>query len=378
MNKSPIIFLVILLFAACSTGEKAMKKGNHLEAVEKALSRLQKKSSDDKAQQVLLDAYPLLVRSTLQSVDNLSDTGNPLRWERVEDKYQTLNRVYNKIQLIPVAADLLPEAKSYNRELKQGENKILEARYALGTDLMRKGGRNNAKEAHQHFYYIQRRKENYKDTNRRLDEAAEAAILYVGLYPIPMAQNQYKLSANFFESQLFEFIEQENWNPFVQFVLPSDRNFERLPKDHVIEISFDDFVIGNTYVKETVYQRTAKDAISKEVEVADSTVLAYFDAEAEVRCFSKEIKSSGVIDLKIIGTASNALLTNEKFEGTHIYVTNWGKYNGDEEALTVEDEECMRNSRDPRDPEPQILFTEFTKPIFDQLTRFIKDYYQDY
>ena len=67
-----IIFFLGLswLFSTCSTGEKALKKGDHYEAVTTALSRLQKKSSDEKAQAVLENAYPLFVKENEQKISS--------------------------------------------------------------------------------------------------------------------------------------------------------------------------------------------------------------------------------------------------------------------------------------------------------------------
>lgn len=355
-----------------------MKKGNNYEAVTKALDRLQKKSSDDKAQDVLTSAYPIFVTESEQKLNTFRNSRNPLKWERVQEQYLRLDKIYKRIQLIPVATSLLPEAKSYSREIRDTEEKIVEARYALGREELKNEDRIGAIEAHKHFSYILSKRNNYKDTKTLLKKAEEIATIIVGLYPIPMDHLGYKLSADFFETQLYDYVDKYNWNQFIQFVLPSNTRFDKIPKDHVVEIRFDAFTIGNSHVKETIYNRQQDSVITKEIVVGDSTVIAYLDAEAEVHCFSKEISSSGILDIKIIDTFNGSIITNEKFEGTHLYLSNWGTYSGQKEALTEEDEECLRNRREVQDPSSQILFTEMTVPLFDQVTDFLRNFYQRY
>ncbi len=378
MKKNLVYLLSLCLFIACATGEKAMKKGNNYDAVTKSLDRLQKKSGDEKAQGVLTFTYPLLVTESEQKLNSFINSKNPLKWEKVQEQYERLDKVYKKIQLIPVAASLLPDAKSYSQEIRETEEKIIEARYVLGQDLLESESRNEAIEAHTHFSYILSKRRNYKDTKAQLQKAEEIATIIVGLYPIPMEHLSYKLSADFFENQLYEYVNKYNWNKFIQFVLPSNKQFDNIPKNHVVEIRFNEFSIGNSYVKETVFNRQRDSVITQEVQVGDSTVVAYLNAEAEVHCFSKEINSNGILDIKIIDTFNSAIITNEKFEGAYLHLSNWGTYNGQPEALAEEDEACLKYNREVKDPSSQFLFTEMTRPLFDQVTGFLEEFYKRY
>ena len=61
-----------------------------------------------------------------------------------------------------------------------------------------------------------------------------------------------------------------------------------------------------------------------------------------------------------------------------LYLSNWGNFNGQKEALTEEDEDCLENKREISDPSSQALFIEFTRPIFDQVSKYIEAFYGDY
>ena len=355
-----------------------MKKGNNYAAITTSLARLQKKPSDEKAQVILQNAHPLFVIENEQKINGYINSFNPLKWEKVQEKYQLLNRMNNKIRLVPIATSLISDIRSYDQVIYDTDEKIMQARYKLGMDNLNEGTRTGAIEAHRHLSYILKNRANYKDTKAQLKKAEEIATIIVGLYPIPMSHLKYELSARFFETQLYQYINNQNKNRFIRFVLPSNLSFEKIAKDHIVEIRFDEFSIGSSYIKETVHQRQRDSIITKEVQVGDTTAIAYLDAEAEVNCFSKEIKSNGVLDLKIIGTFNGSILTNEKFKGTYLYLSNWGSYNGNKEALTETDKDCLKNKRERKDPSSQVLFKEFTQALFGQVSDYLEDYYSSY
>jgi hypothetical protein len=58
-------------------------------------------------------------------------------------------------------------------------------------------------------------------------------------------------------------------------------------------------------------------------------------------------------------------------------VSTWGKFNGDERALTDQQISlCKRKELQP--PEAQDLFLEFTKPIYNQLIPSLQGFYRNY
>ena len=110
----------------------------------------------------------------------------------------------------------------------------------------------------------------------------------------------------------------------------------------------------------------------------DSVVDVYGSVKAEVHQFQKEISSGGLLDFKIIDGRTGTLISQRKFPGTFVWYDKWGFYNGDERALENEDKEFIKRKRESPNPPPQDLFIEFTKPIFDQVTAFVGEFYRNY
>ena len=91
----------------------------------------------------------------------------------------------------------------------------------------------------------------------------------------------------------------------------------------------------------------------------------------------REVTSNGVLDVTIIDPQFSKVLSQKKFAGQYVWFWEWGSFNGDERALPKEQlEKCHNKPVIP--PAPQVLFVEFTKPIFDQVTSYLRSFFKNY
>ncbi|MFM7901769.1 MAG: hypothetical protein ACKPAD_07255, partial [Bacteroidota bacterium] len=140
------------------------------------------------------------------------------------------------------------------------------------------------------------------------------------------------MSNEFFENKIRESLKQMRPNEFVRFYLPGEMEATGLKTaDHVIRLRFDDFVIGQTLIKETVLPckkdsvEIAKDSTGKPI---------YGTVTAEFHQFNKTVISSGLLDFKVLDPQTRETISQEKFPGTYTWVCEWGYYNGDSRSLT--------------------------------------------
>lgn len=373
----PLILIGSLLLCACQTGQKAYQQGNYEEAVLDAVKRLRNNPDSRKAAEAIQAAYPALVKYYQTQVNQAKTSSNPLRWEKVMDRYARLNRIFDEIQRSPVALDLLGQPQSFERDYELAKRKSVEARYALGKSELEKGYRENAKLAYEHFDRLLALQPSYRDAEDLKYQALEMATLFIAVEPIPLQSQRYKFSAEFFQNQILEHFNTRSRNDFVRFIPTGDETLRTRKPDHVIKMIFDDFIVGQAYIKETVLDRT-RDSVKIKATVGDSTVDAYTKVNAKMHIFQKEISSSGRLDLQILDAAGKTTLTQRKFPGTFVYYDEWGFFQGDKRALTDNDLDIITRNNPLPDPLPQTLFLEFTKPIYDQVTGFIRQYYRNY
>lgn len=367
-----------LLFFSCSSGKKAYQKGDYEKSVNSAVNRLRKAPNSRKAIETLQAAYPSLLGYYQDQVAQFKTSSDPFKWERIMDRYSTLNQIYDQVQRSPAAKAALTSVKNYQYDYETALRNAVEARYLMGNDLLATKLREDAKEAYTHFKWIEDRQQGFKNAKNLMFEAQDLATVWVQVDPIPMQSRTFKLTTEFFQNNIAEFVANRTGSPFVAFLMPGQQSSRSREPDHILKMAFDDFVVGQAYVKETVRERSRDSVVTGTVKLGDSTVNAYGTVRAEVHCFQKEISSSGLLDLQIIDSRSKAVISQKKFPGTFVYYDKWGFYSGDKRALFEEDEEFMRRRKPLPDPLPQDLFVEFTQPIYDQVTRYISGYYSNF
>jgi uncharacterized membrane protein YgcG len=103
----------------------------------------------------------------------------------------------------------------------------------------------------------------------------------------------------------------------------------------------------------------------------------YGTVKATLHHYRKTTTSKGVVSFKIIDAKTGALLSVEKMPGEFVWVSEWATFNGDERALSPEQLALTKLKELPAPP-PQDLFIEFTKPIYEQITAKIREFYKGY
>lgn len=368
------IFLTLLLLTACSTGKKALQKGNYDKAVSQAINRLRANDNNEKARTTLVQAYQLALNLHLDNVKRASNSNDPFRWERIVEDYQGINNMHEEMRRCPSCLRLIPAPAKYDNELISARQKAAEARYNLGLKLLeQKNNRRKAIEAHGHFKRAKQLVSRYKDIDDKLEESLYYATLKVVVAQIPSPTRLIQLRHEFFANKINEHLHQNIINEYVRFYTPGEAKNDRLERvDHVIEMSFADFNLGN------INQNNTEKEISR-----DSVVLQERDGEkiygtvkATIRVSEKTITGGGVLDFRIFEDRTKKVLTHERMPSSYIWSIQWASFQGDERALNDE-ERILIQRKELLPPSPQVMFEEFTAPIFDQVISKIQYFYRN-
>jgi len=373
-----LIALFLFFILACSSGKKAYERGNYYEAVMKSVSRLRQNPDHSKSIEALRNAYPLAVEYYENEANNEIASNSNFKWKNAIQAYGYINTLYEAIRQCPGCKQAVPNPKNYYAEIGPLKEKAADESYNAGIDALMKGNRNEAKRAYFNFVDVQNYVPGYKDVVEYLDKAKFEATLKVIVEQIPVPA-RYNLSGGFFQDKVESFLHSTyTETTFIQFYTPEEAKRVNLPfADQIIRIQFDDFSVGNSALKEKE-ETVSKDSVKVgEAKVGDKMVPVYNTVKAKLTTYRKELTSNGLLSMIVVDAKTNGVLTHRKFNGEYVWVSQWARFNGDERALTDEQlKSCKLREQQP--PNPQDLFLEFTRPIYNQLIPAIKGFYQNY
>jgi hypothetical protein len=375
-----LLFLPFLLFInACSkSGKKALDKGDYYNAVLQAVDKLKKDIDNDKASNVLPQAYALACEDLLADISTAKRANQQFRWERALDGYSKLNNLHNLITKC-TACKRAVSPKSYFNEAEEARELAANERYLHAENALKIGSIDAGREAFDSFEKLFQFAPNYKDVKQKMDSALNLGSYHVVVEQPTVNSRAYELSHQYFKERIDEFLrENKRINKFIRFYSPTEAQEANLKPDHIMKLKFVDFIVGETFIEKKEKTLTSADSVKTgtatirgvSVDVYNKVKATYFDNR-------KVVNSKGLLSMEIIDFQANKLLKSQEFPGEFTWINEWASYNGDERALTA-DQIALTKKREEVPPAPQQLFIEFSKPIYDQFTRSIRRFYDDY
>ncbi len=362
-----------ILIVGCTTGKNALQKGDYDAAVSKAVDRLRSSPQNKEAMQVLPEAFDLAIKTHLRKIDEAKTSTDALKWENIMFRYQKINQLSDEVNACPSCLNLVPNPPKYVKEFEDSRYKAAEARYLMGERSLRENNRQSAKVAYQHFVKAQSLYPSLKGVKEKIEDAYWAAVLKVVVQPAIINSNTYRLSNQYFQEQIANYLATYKGNTFVRFYSEEEAEARNVRADQLIELHFDDFIVGQTYVKERV-EKLQRDSV---VIGEDRRGKIYGTVKATYSVFEKQVSSSGLLNFAVVDLSTNKLLRNQKIAGTYVWKDVWASFKGDERALDKQ-QLALTRKREIMPPPPGNLFVEFTKPIYAQLVDHISSFYSRY
>jgi hypothetical protein len=373
-----LIALSVLMVMACSSGKKAYERGDYYGAVMKSVSRLRQNPDHSKSIDALKSAYPLAVEFFETQAKNEIASNSNFKWKNAIQAYSSINYMYEEIRQCPSCLRTIKNPVNYYAEIGPLKEKAADESYNAGINALMKGNRNEAKKAYFNFVDVQNYVPGYRDVIEYLDKAKFEATLKVIVEQIPVPA-RYNLSGGFFQDKVEEFLHTNYTDQsFIKFYTPEEAKAVNLPHaDQILRIQFDDFSVGNSVLKEKE-ETVSKDSVKVgEAKVEGKVIPVYNTVKAKLTTYQKEVSSNGLLSVIIVDAKTNGVLSTKKFNGEHVWVSRWARFNGDDRALT-DQQIALCKQKEQQPPYPQDLFLEFTKPIYNQLIPALRGFYQNY
>lgn len=367
-------FIALFLLSACTSSKQQFEKGNYEKAVALSIKKLRKKPDNNKQKNILKAAYAYAVQVSEEKIKQHQQSTDRFKWDRVIEQYRKMQQLYTDLLQCPACLSVvepLDLQNELNQALAEGAQVYVEEGQNALTTKEKEGGRL----AYRHFAKAKAYQNNYSNIDRMLNDARIQGTEIIGISRIPVSSKGLELNTTFFLLQLTQALNDLNYFFAVFAPLEQLAEQQQVP-DQVVDLSFDDYYIGQTYVKE-VRESLVRDSV-KVGEVTDSLgtkYSVYGEVKADLQRFEKTIESGGLLNIAIVEPSSRSVLFQQKIPSTSVWENDWATYQGDKRALT-EEELALTQEKELLPPPPQDLFYSFTRPLFDQTANLLRRRYR--
>ncbi len=288
-----LFVLVVIIWSSCSSGKSAYEHGNYYDAVITSVNRLRRNTDNKKSSETLRSAYPMAVRYYEDKANAAIASNVEFKWKEVVQHYTTLQSMYDEIQRSPGALRVVPNPSNYQAKLSEARQKAAEESYNAGIMALGAGDRSNAKKAYYLFIDANNFTPGYKDVVQKIEDARWAATVKVAVDPIPVVAKNYALDAHYFDSKLNEYLKSIKTNEFIKFYKAADVAAQKITPDHIVQLSFEEFSIGQVYVNE------------KESQVEhDSVLVAYLYTDTKGTFQQTQTEAPKIVPAVTVGTTA--------------------------------------------------------------------------
>ena len=367
-------FIALFFLTACSSSKQQFEKGNYEKAVALSIKKLRKKPDNSKQKAILKAAYGYAVQVSEQKIKQQQQSTDRFKWDAVIAQYRKMQQLYTDLLQCPGCLAVVSPVdlqSELNEALTAGAQVYVEEGQKALATKEKEGGRL----AYRHFAQAKVYQNNYGNIDLMLNDARTQGTEVIGVSRIPVSSKGLELNTAFFLQQLTQAMNDLNY--FFAVFAPVEQLVEQQQvPDQVVDLSFDDYYIGQTYVKE-IRESLVRDSV-KVGEVTDSLgkkYAVYGEVKADLHRYEKTIESGGLLNIAIVDPNNQSILFQQKIPSTTVWKNDWATYQGDKRTLTKE-ELALTREKELLPPPPQDLFYSFTRPLFDQTANLLRRRYR--
>lgn len=356
----------LIVLNQCASAKNQFEKGNYQKAVNIAIKKLQSNPKNKKNRSILKTAYDYALNIGDQKIQRYENETSLQKYDKIVSHYRGLQNIYYNLLSCPGCLTVVSPV-TYQDNLNRALNDAAKAYATEGKLLLERNIKGEARSA----FHLFQKANNYirNSVNQNLlNKALVNGMERIAISTIPVASKGLEISSVFFQQQLIQRLRSLNYL-FADFQPLQSFQRKNSTPDWLVELSFDDYAIGQVYLKET-RESVVKDSVPIK-SIRDSLGIRktiYGSVKADVIRYEKTIESGGLLNIIVRSVNDNSIRMQSKLPSTFVWINDWVTYQGDQRALSNEELELAKE-KEEIPPSPQALFQAFTQPLFQQTAR---------
>ena len=361
MKPYPLFFIIICVFASCTSSQKMLDHGQYDRAIEKAAEKLQKKPGDSNELEVLKEAYELANMFDRERIEYLELEENDQNWIEISELYEQLNRRQNKIRRLPTRVRNQFTFVNYDQAIVDSKTAAADVSYRRGMEYMERDDKESYRLAWIEFTRTAELYPGYRDVDLKIKEAQTLGLnnaLFI------VENNSGVMVPDYFETELSKIALRDLNTRWLSFDTFENENIEY---DHLLVLNIADIIFSPESVERRIIRETKeiqdgmkydydtngnvkKDSLGNDIRIPNMINVA---AEVTEVIQQKSAFVGGSLD--IFELASDQLLSTENLSVEWVFENRYGTVSGDERALSEESEDIVGGREVPFPSNEQMV-----------------------
>lgn len=325
------------------------------ESIYGTIAYLRKNPGNSKALKSLKQSYEASQKKHLAIIRNNAISENIFKWESDLQSYVKLNALYDSISTCKYCTTVKPV--DYESQEKVVRKLAANARNMEGDRLLASGVRADARTAFEHYTKANQISPGFGEVGERLKMSFDLASTRILIDSIVMEPNNYQISVTQLNSRVQSVVDScQKISRFLQFF--TRNNSSNFRPDQILVLKIYSYVI-------------------EKPKLATNSVAIVDTISGKMIHFLKTIASEGIMEIQIRDFNTKEIILTDRLSSEHKWVCEWWSCTGNPVGLTTEQlANCKSQEINP--PDANQLFTEFSSPLYDQVTRRLKNFYSSY
>lgn len=386
--KKVLLFLLIIIFASCSSlkqAQRSINSGNYDNAINLAVKKLRKNKTNKKSKDYILtlqEAYNKAVTKDKEQLTFLKKDNNPDNLERIFNIYSFLDKRQQLIKpLLPLKLyrtnkEAVFNFENYQDQIINSKNKLVEHLYNRANVLLTSSNKMEVRRAYDDLKYINQLNSGYKNTHSLMKEAYAKGTDYVFVainnetqQVIPQRLENDLLNFDTYRMNDFWTVYQSKKNQNIDYDYRLELNFRKIniSPERVTERQ----LIKEKQIKDGFKYATDKNGKIKKDSLGNKIKIDNFKT---IRCelfeFTQRKTCDVVGKVNYVDVKSRQLLESFPISSTFVFEHVYANYDGDKRALEQSFLNLLR-LQEVRFPSNEQMIYDTGKDLKEKLKRII-------
>ena len=370
MKNFILLFSFVAVLLSCSAPKNYLVRADADKALQDAVKKLNRNSSDEEAMHALPVLYTNISNTHLERIKAFSNSNELSRWDKIINEYQYLENAYEAIINSSPSFKLINPV-SYSTQILEAKQTAADEYYTAAQTFFEAAGRDNAKKAYTCFKKADQFIPGFRDVPDLMNRAYENAIINVLINPVQdnsfffnsgWGNYGYNYSNEYFQQALVRELSSNSNRYPARFYTDLEARRDNINPDWIIDLRLRNMDIPYPFTNN--YSRNVSARVQSGTDTSGKAV--YTTVYATMNISRMSFTARADMEVNVRDRVTGKSISYRSFREDYRWEQERAGYMGDNRALSGRDWQ-MINNPDFYAPRKEDVLNELYRKIYPQV-----------